>query len=163
MATIRKRANPSGQEVWVRDFVDQAGKRRNNQFKRKRDADRFLTGTLNAISNGTYVHASDSPSLEDGINIWLDQCKTRIGIGGHDNLERATYEDYRGKVHNHLLNADYGIGNYKVSTLTTGIIDDFRLNMIDRDVRGRSQANATKTVAVLRGFQQSLATVDRAS
>jgi len=128
------------------------GKRRFKTFNKKRDADAFLADSLHSINKGNYVHASDSPSLEKGIEVWLAQCRSRIGIGGQDNLERATYEDYRGKVQNHILNSDYGIGDHKVSALNTAVIDDFRIKMIDPDVRGRSQANAVKTVAVLRAY-----------
>lgn len=152
MATIRKRTLPSGKPVWQCDYKDQYGKRRAKQFARKRDADAFLASALGEIRKGTYVHSADAPVLAESIETWLTYCKGRIGVGGEDHLERATYEDYQGKVRKHLLHPDYGIGHHKVSLITSGVVDDFRLRMIDPGTRGRSQANAVKTVSVLRAY-----------
>lgn len=142
----------SGTTVWLCDYRDQFGKRRARQFQTKREARSFLADALGDIGKGSYVHAAESPTLEDSIQAWLANCETRIGMGGEDNIERATYEDYRGKVLNHILNPDYGIGRHKVSTLSSGVVDDFRIAMVDPETRGRSQVNAVKTVAVLRTY-----------
>ncbi len=152
MASIRKRTLPSGKEVWLCDFKDQQGRRRARQFARKRDADAFMAEAGGDIKKGRYVHAHGVPKLEDAVRQWLEYCESRVGIGGDDHLERATFEDYRGKVTNHILSPDYGIGSYKVNTVTSGIVDDFKLAMIEPGVRGRSQANAAKTMGVLRSF-----------
>lgn len=152
MATIRKRTLPSGKSAWQANYTDQYGKRRARQFEKKRDAESFLAEALSDIRKGTYVHAAHSPKLEDSIQDWLRYCEKRVGIGGEDNLERATYDDYRGKVNNHILSPDYGIGHYKVSMVTSGAVEDFKLKMIDPDVRGRTPANAAKTLGILRSY-----------
>jgi len=152
MATIRKRTMPSGKTMWQCDYRDQQGKRRSRQFVRKREAEAHLSEALGDIKKGNYVHEAGSPTLEDNIREWLRSCEQRVGVGGDTHLERATYEDYRGKVHNHLLNPDYGIARNKVHLLGTGVVDDFRMRMIDPNVKGRSAANATKTIAVLRNY-----------
>ena len=152
MASIRKRKNQTGKDAWLCDYQDQFGKRRVRQFKTKRKAEAFLADAISDVRAGRYVHAAKSPSLENSIEEWLKNCEKRVGIGGQDNLERATYEDYRGKVRNHLLSPIYGLGHMKVNTVSSGAVDDFRVAMIDPGVRGRSPPNATKTVAVLRAY-----------
>ena len=152
MATIRKRTLDSGNTVWQCDYRDQHGKRRSRQFPRKRDADSHLAEALRTIDLGSYVPAKRGTTLETSIEDWLSHCEKRVGIGGEDNLERATFEDYRGKVRNHLLNPDYGIGNLTLNRLSIGAIDDFRIRMVDYGTRGRTPANASKTVTVLSAY-----------
>ncbi len=152
MASIRKRINPSGKSAWICDYRDQFGKRRVRQFKTKRKAEAFLADAISDVRQGSYVHAAKAPRLENSIEEWLSHCERRVGIGGEHNLERATYEDYRGKVRKHILSADYGLSHMKVNTISSGAVDDFRMAMITPEVRGQSSANATKTVSVLRAY-----------
>lgn len=152
MATIRKRTLDSGNTVWQCDYRDQHGKRRSRQFVKKRDAESHLAEAVRTIEQGSYIHAARGMTLETSIEDWLRHCEKRVGIGGEDNLERATFEDYRGKARNHLLNPDYGIGTLTLNRLSIGAIDDFRIRMVEYGTRGRTPANASKTVTVLSAY-----------
>ena len=149
MATIRKRTLDSGKTVWQCDYRVQLGKRRARQFTKKRDPESHLAEAVRTIEQGSFVHAARGMTLETSIEDWLRHCEKRVGIGGEDNLERATFEDYRGKARNHLLNPDHGIGNLNLNRLTIGAVDDFRIRMVEYGTRGRTPANASKTVTVL--------------
>ena len=91
MATIRKRALPSGKVVWQVDFKDTNGKRRARQFPTKREADAFMVKARAEVAVGTYVHDADSITLGDAAQVWLDSCARRRDVGRRMETIRLTY------------------------------------------------------------------------
>ena len=88
MASIRKRVLPSGKTVWLVDFKDQNGKRRARQFQTKREADAFMVMARAHVSQGLYVHETDSVTVVEAVSRWLDSCARRLEAGRR--MERAT-------------------------------------------------------------------------
>jgi integrase len=145
MATIRKRTLPSGKERWQVDFHDQAGKRRAKLFERKKDADAFLVDIRPRIRDGVYVHDSDSITVADAAQAWLDHCAARQKAGRR--MERATLRDYQDKVRLHIKDADIGIGRIKLSRLTRKAVNELRDRLLES---GRSEHMTKRVLGVLR-------------
>ena len=137
MASIRKRTLPSGLNRWQVDFYDQRGKRRGKLFERKKDADAFLVKARAQVAAGTYMHDSDSPTVAEIAQGWLDHCAARRDAGRR--MEKATYRDYADKVRLHLNDAEVGIGTLKLSRLTRKEVNAFRDRLL---ASGRSEAGS---------------------
>ncbi len=144
MASIRKRALPSGRSVWLVDFKDQNGKRRARQFKTKREADAFMVTARAQVAHGQYVHDSESVSVAEAASNWLGFCARRLEAGRR--MERATFQDYEGKLRLHVLDPDIGMGGLKLSRLNRMAVSEFRDRLLDS---GRSEATTRKVLTCL--------------
>lgn len=145
MATIRKRTLPSGLIRWQVNFVDRTGQRRAKLFERRKDADAYIVKTRAQIQNGTYLNDSESPTVGEMADAWLDHCRTRRDSGRR--MERATCRDYEDKVRLHIKDAGVGIHNVKLSQLMRSTVNDFRDKLLRS---GRSEAMTRKILGVLR-------------
>ncbi len=144
MASIRKRALPSGKIVWLVDFQDRNGKRRARQFRTKREADAFLVRARSEVATGVYVHDSDTLSVAEAGQAWLDSCVRRCEAGRR--MERATLRDYESKMRLHILDPEVGIGGVKLSRLSRKVVNEFRDDLL---ASGRSEAQTRKILSVL--------------
>jgi integrase len=145
MATIRKRTLPSGLVRWQVDFTDQAGKRRSKLFPRRKDADVYLVKVRSLVANHTYLADSDSTSVAEATKSWLEYCEVRCQTGRR--MERATLQDYRGKVRLHLNDPEIGIGDKLLAHLTRRHVNEFRDRML---LKGRSEHLIRRTISVLK-------------
>ena len=101
MATIRRRAwlDKNGVEV-VRfqvDFVDQHGKRRHKQFPKRKDADHYLTTVKYQVRQGTYSAPSESLTVAEAVEQWLEHARTEC--------DAQTVRTYECVASNHIVHA----------------------------------------------------------
>ncbi|MGE3993423.1 tyrosine-type recombinase/integrase [Pseudorhodoplanes sp.] len=101
---------------WLADYRDQAGKRHQKLFARKKDADAFIAQAKVDVRAGIHTPESQSPTVAQAAALWLSD---RAANG----LERATLAQYRQHVELHIKPF---IGRVKLSKLSTPMIVDFR-------------------------------------
>jgi len=117
--SVRKRewVSPQGEarEAWVVDYVDGSGKRRNKNFKLKRDADAYANRVNAEVRAGTHTPDSISPTVAEAGQLWL---QTSENAG----LERATLNSYREHLNLHIAPL---IGGIRLSQLTVPAVRAF--------------------------------------
>jgi integrase len=137
--SVRKRewTNPKGEarEAWVVDYVDGSGKRRNKNFRRKRDADTYANRVNTEVRAGTHTPDSASPTVAEAGRLWLQTSENAA-------LERATLNSYREHLNLHIAPL---IGDTKLSQLTVPMVRAFE----DRLRADRSPAMVRKAVGSL--------------
>ncbi len=136
MASIRKRALPSGKMAWQVDYRDNQGKRRHRQFLTKREADSFLVRARAEIADGVHTPDSTSITVFDAACLWLARCE-------RDGLEATTIRQYRAHVDLHITPR---IGKTKLARLSAPVINAFIDQLIDD---GRSKEMARRLLRSL--------------
>ena len=109
MSDIRKRIGKKGVSWQLRYTEPSSGKVRYKSFARKKEADHFLLG----INNSDFVHDSDTVSLIQAVNRWLDVCEN-IGRKGREPVEPSTLRKY--KLHGEIITKL--AGSLKLNKLT---------------------------------------------
>ena len=131
---ISKRAwkTPNGKmgSAWEVAYRDQQGKRRRKQFARRKDADAWLINTRTQISSGVHTADSQSITLAEAADLWLQACER--GRDGRDPVEPHTLRVYDSHVRLHIKPL---IGAELLSQLTTPKIGAFRDALIDTKTR----------------------------
>lgn len=95
MASIDKRALPSGRTGWRVRYRDPAGKQHNKAFTRKVDAERYLTSVEASKLSGAYVDPVLARlTVGDWSAGWLD---------GQAHLKPSTREWYAGILREHVI------------------------------------------------------------
>ena len=145
MATVTKRKwrNASGEhEAWMISFTDSAGKRRKQQFERKRDADAARVKIEGEVSAGTFRASKDTVA---------DACKAYIGHLEERRLRdahvTATYlatvraelnyiapAPLESKHRTRAVAFEEGIGGARLSQLTSRTVADLRDRLIKAGV-----------------------------
>jgi integrase len=136
--SVRKRewVNPKGEarEAWVVDYVDGSGKRRNKNFKRKRDADAYASRVNAEVRAGTHTPDSTSLTVAEAGQLWLQTSENAV--------ERTTLNSYREHLNLHIAPE---IGDTKLSQLTVPMVRAFE----DKLRVDRSPAMVRKAVGSL--------------
>lgn len=139
MTAIRKRSwtAPSGdtKTAWLVDYRDQSGKRRAKQFSRKRDAEEYADRARNEVRQGTHTHDRDSITVAIAADLW-------IAAADAEGLERSTTKRYRELAKIHI---NPRIGELKLTALTKPMVQDFRLELLQK----LSRAMAAKVLRAL--------------
>jgi len=120
MASVRKRewTNRTGKhEAWVVDYIDQDGKRRHKQFKRKKEADEYRRRAELEVSELRHVHNRDTKSFGYACAEWFKEEK-RAGT-----LKPSTIENLEGLAERHLKELE----PIKLNKLKTNRLDEFML------------------------------------
>lgn len=131
MADIRKRDGEKG-TTWQLRFNDpNSGKVRYKTFSRRKDADAFLY----ELPRSTYVHDSDTLTVEQAADRWLDVCEN-TGRKGREPVEPSTLRPY--KLHASIIKKM--IGGTKLNALTPVFCDRFRDDLL----KARSRKFAKK-------------------
>lgn len=139
MSSIRKRnwKGPEGElkSAWLVTYRDSAGKRREKQFQRKREAEAWLTKAAWEVSQG--VHTADSQSITIGqaADLWIAKAEG-------EGRERSTVKQYRELARIHIVPL---LGAERLSRLTMPAVEAYR----DALVATRSKAMAGKAVRAL--------------
>jgi integrase len=121
-------------EAWAVSYRDQAGKRCQKTFARKREADAYHAEVAVAVRAGTHTPDSRSPTIAQAGELWLRACA---------NLERTTREQYESHLRIHI--APF-IGAVKLSQINIPTVRRFE----DRLAEGnRSPAMIRKVRASL--------------
>jgi integrase len=136
--SVRKRewVNPKGEarEAWIVDYVDGSGKRRNKNFKRKRDADAYANRVSTEVRAGTHTPDSTSLTVAEAGQLWLQTSENAV--------ERTTLNSYREHLNLHIAPE---IGGTKLSQLTVPMVRAFE----DKLRIDRSPAMVRKAVGSL--------------
>jgi len=136
---IRKRkwvnARGETQEAWQVDYADQSGRRRSKQFKRKKDAEAWLTVARHEIALGFHTPDSQSITVADAGSLWLTRAQA-------NDLERSTLKQYEAHKRLHI---DPYLGPVKLSRLTPAKIEAF----VDQLLQSRSRPMVKKILGSL--------------
>jgi integrase len=124
MASIRKRAWTTAKgeprESWQVDFVDQQGKRRHKQFRRRKDADAFMVTARGQVAAGTFTPESISTTLGEAIDGWLARAQA-------EGLEAGTVQQYRQLAAHVRALLPAGL---KLAKLSTARVEQFRDDLL---------------------------------
>jgi integrase len=117
--SVRKRAWKTNRgevrEAWVVDYTDQLGKRHNETFARKKDADARHAKVAVDVRAGIHTPDSQSITVAEAGDLWL---KGREAAG----IEPLSYANCRGRLVNHIVPL---IGATKLSNLTVPFVRAF--------------------------------------
>jgi integrase len=122
MAKIRTRILPSGKRVFVADFKDQNGKRRNKNFDRKREAEAFLDEVKRQKRSGEFVMDDDSVTVASAANTYLASAAVR-------SLEANTQAPYEQHVRLYIRPL---IGNVLLTQLTERKVYEFLDDVVEQ-------------------------------
>ena len=103
-------------EAWVFDYVDQAGKRHIETFKRKKDAEARKVEVLPEVKDGTHSPKSASVTVATAGEEWLESCEEA-------GLERTTIDQYRQHLTFHITPF---LGAMKLSQLSVPGVRTFQ-------------------------------------
>jgi integrase len=165
MAIVRKRKwkSETGAGAGFRvDYYDTHGKRHRKQFDTQAEAKDFRVEIEGQMRSGTYRPEATRILLSELAELFLTQCEGRMERG--ERMTTRNFEVYRGYVRNYICPDQEwhatrhagpspqfryfknGIGHYKLSRLTVGIVTKFR---DDLRAAGLSVATTRKIIAML--------------
>ena len=128
MATVRKRiwktASGEAKAAWLVDYTDSRGERQRKHFLNKKAADAFRIHIEGQMQAGTYRPNADKVTVKEVCESFLEHCAGRNVRD--ERMTRKMLAVYKGHVNNHILHADHGLGNRKLSQLTARSVGDFR-------------------------------------
>jgi hypothetical protein len=142
MASVRKRTWKSGgkdKTAWVADYFDQNGKRHQQQFRTKGEADAFLVQARGEVAKGIHTPTSTSITVAEACERWLQTCEQK-------ELSRSTPTNYRRMVNHHIVPL---IGSDKLAQLTRPKIEDCRDELLKRSTRYTTDKAIVALKAVL--------------
>jgi integrase len=122
MASVRKRKwihNGAEREAWILDYVDQAGKRRQKTFQKKKVADKGRQKIKAEIEGGTHVHSRDAVTFAEAVEAYIGDIERRNHIG--DKMTGSTFYTKRGLCRNHLIPQ---LGGKLLTGLDRGCLQD---------------------------------------
>jgi integrase len=142
VVSVRKRKwktkEGEDREGWLADYRDQAGKRHQKLFARKKEADAFLAQAKVEVRAGIHTADSESVTVDQAAHLWLETCQK-------ESLERSTIDQYRRHVKFHIRPF---IGSLKLSHLTAPMIRAFEDDLRKGD-DARSPAMTKKILTSL--------------
>ena len=130
--SIRKRTWVTGGQqktAWVLVYSNGNGKRKQETFTTKREAERRWIEVSAELRRGSHVSLTDSLTVAEAGDLWIERAIS-------EELERSTYEEYRRVLRLHIVPL---IGSVKLAKLTRAIVEDFR----DQLLSELSPKNAT--------------------
>ena len=142
MASVRKRTWRSGgkdKTRWVADYFDQNGKRHQQQFRTKGEADAFLVQARGEVAKGIHTPTSASITVAEACERWLRTCEQK-------ERSRSTLTNYRRMVNHHIVPL---IGGEKLARLTQPRIEDYRDELLKRSTRYTTDKAIVALKAVL--------------
>jgi integrase len=168
--SVRKRTwkNADGVEStrWIVDVMDANGHRERRQFESRKEADVFRVATEGQMRAGTFRGDAAKFTVKYAADRYLEHCERRRQRG-----ERMTQKNYNvmdGHIGNYicrdplrheakgrpvrLKDFDGGIGNIKLSQLTTRGVNDFRDRLRDAGVSVVTTRKILSTLQQLLGY-----------
>lgn len=131
--SIRKRTWVTrGQQktAWVLVYSNGNGKRKQETFATKREAERRWSEISAELHRGSHVSLADSLTVAQAGDLWIERAIS-------EGLERSTYEEYRRVLRLHIVPL---IGSVKLVGLTRADVEDLR----DRLLSELSPKSATR-------------------
>lgn len=117
--SIRKRTWVTrGQQktAWVLVYSDGNGKRKQETFATKREAERRWSEISAELHRGSHVSLADSLTVTQAGDLWIERAIS-------EGLERSTYEEYRRVLRLHIVPL---IGSVKLVGLTRADVENLR-------------------------------------
>ena len=117
--SIRKRTWVTrGQQktAWVLVYSDGNGKRKQETFATKREAESRWSEISAELHRGSHISLADSLTVTQAGDLWIERAIS-------EGLERSTYEEYRRVLRLHIVPR---IGSVKLAKLTRAIVEKFR-------------------------------------
>jgi integrase len=143
--SVRKKVidkgTPQEQLWWIADYTDGSGKRHQERFKRKAEAEAHEQKSKVAIRAGTHVSLDSNLTIADVADQWIKRVEANA-------RERATIRQYREHIRLHILPR---IGALKLAKLTKGHVEGFRDGLIHGD-KALSRAMAHKVLRSLKSM-----------
>jgi integrase len=142
--SVRKRTwkNADGTQttVWIADVMDANGHRERRQFESRKEADAYRIATEGQMRAGTFRGDAAKFTVKDAADRFLDYCEARRKRG--ERMTQRNYDVMDGHIGNYicrdpkrhegkvrpsrLKEFDGGIGQIKLSQLTTKGVNDLR-------------------------------------
>ncbi len=148
MASIRpvewKKADGTPSRAFAVDYKDQSDRRRVKQFKKRRDANEFITRLGGELSAGTHVADRDSITVAEAASAWLEACE-HVGRNGREPVEKHTLRQYKSHVEHHILPL---LGGIRLNQLNKPQVVKFRSQLL----KMRSRAMTSKVLTSLSGI-----------
>lgn len=126
-------------KVTVSLGFDSNGKRireKKQGFKRKKDAEKWVTDILGKKHKGYVAPTESSILLKDYINKWFNEYKI-------NTLSTNTIANYNSRIDMHIIPK---LGNYKVNKITNEVVQDFYNSLINE---GSKPSSAKKILETL--------------
>jgi integrase len=168
--SVRKRTwkNADGREttVFVVDVVDASGHRERRQFESRKEADAFRIATEGQMRAGTFRGDAAKFTVKDAADRFLDYCEGRRKRG--ERMTQRNYDVMDGHIGNYICHdakrhegkvrpsrlkeLDGGIGQIKLSQLTTKGVNDFRDRLREAGVTVVTTRKILSTLQQLLGY-----------
>jgi integrase len=132
----RKWKNKDGtvSHSWVVDYHGNDGRRHNEQFDRRREAENAWAKIRLDLGKNIHVPASQSATVSEAAEIWYRACEA-------NELEPTTIDEYRRNKDEIVAH----LGAVKLPQLTTGMVLDFRNKVATEPPKAKSpQAQQAK-------------------
>lgn len=147
MGSVRKRRwtnNGALKSVWIADYHDGGGVRRQKSFATKRDADAFLTTTAWELRQGIHTAETQSVTVDRAGAMWIERAR-------NEGLEPTTIESYDAVFRLHISPL---LGNRKLSQLTAPLIEAFRDELLETRSRQRAERALSELRMILNYAQR---------
>lgn len=127
--TIRKRIAKDGTARY--DVIYRAaGKQRWKTFRRRKEAETFLTGKVKSVQDGSYQQVKPK-LMSEVLALWLESLETRRKL---EEVKPSTAKSYRSVVKVHFIPT---FGEQRSDQLTAAAIETWRAQMADRVEAGK--------------------------
>ena len=137
--SIRKRTWVSGGQTkaaWVLVYSEGNGKRKQETFSTKREAERRWLEVSGELHRGSHVSLADSKTVAQAGELWIERAIS-------EGLERSTYEEYRRVLRQHIVPR---IGSLKLAKLTRAVVEEFRDQLLTDQLHGELSPNGPARV-----------------
>ena len=133
-------------QAWVVDYVDQHGKRHNQHFEKKKEADAYQAIVKVDVARGVHTPISQSISVAEAASLWLTTCENH-------GLERSTLTQYRQHVRLHIVPF---LGRVKLSQLSAPLIREFEDKLRVGEPAPGEAEGAARSPAMVKKIRSSL-------
>jgi integrase len=134
-------------ETWVADYVDQDGDRVLKTFEKKKEADAFWANVRGEVERGEHVAASKSETIREAADKWIKRVEA-------EGRERSTVRQYKQHVNLHIL-PRFERGEIKVSQITSGKVEKFRDDLLEKLSRPMARKVLTSLKSLLKVAKRS--------
>jgi integrase len=153
MSVRKKIVKSNGEEItwWLADYKDGSGKRHQERFKRKAEAEAHEEKSKVAIRAGNYVAIDHNVTVADAAQVWLKRVEAN-GMRHRGPVEFATLRQYKQHVNLHIVPR---VGAIKLAKLTDKTIEGFRDSLLANEENGKpvmSRALARKVMVSLKSI-----------
>ena len=128
MSVRKKIVITNGEPVtwWLADYKDGSGRRHQERFKRKAEAEAHEEKSKVAIRSGNYVAVDHDVTVAEAAQVWLDRVAA-TGMRHRGPVEFATLRQYKQHVSLHIVPR---IGAVRLAKLTEKTVEGFRDSLL---------------------------------